>query len=69
MHRYNGTLLSHVCNGTLLSKIMPRAVTWTETCSTVLAVTYSFLLYLVHPSQKASSSPQAVFPALCPICL
>jgi len=30
VHRYNGTLLSHVCNGTLLSKIMPRAVTWTD---------------------------------------
>lgn len=35
----------------------------------LMAVTYSFLLHLVHPSQKASLSPQGVFPALCPICL
>ena len=30
VHRYNGMLLSHVCNGTLLSKIMPFAVTWMD---------------------------------------
>ena len=37
VHRYNGTLLSHVCNGTLLSKIMPRAVTWMDLQCVILS--------------------------------
>ena len=28
VHMHDGILLSHVCNGILLSKIMPFAVTW-----------------------------------------